>query len=409
MRGKVILFGAGATGRGHVGLLAYQAGYELVFVDKNPVLVEQLQSARRYTVRLYRGHGESFQEEHVTGYRTYLATERATVAEEIVDADLVLTAVFDQNLPDVAETIALAAQACLKVGRTRPVNFIACENMMDSSSTLGRQVMELLDSETRRYAEEYFGFPDCMISRVVPRPEPDPLFIITEDYNEWTARLEAFKGAPLAGLNALELVSDCDLVGNQTARLERKLFIHNGGHAICGYVGYQRGHRYIHEAVADPVVAAHVGGALDELGEVVRRKHGFPAESIESYKADLVRRGSIAEMRDEIRRVVRDPIRKLSNRERLVAPALLAVEYGLPRGWIVRGIVAALKYGAGMTELLSDPQALQLGKMLGDRNETGKLTAYPTALAGVLKKVCGIPSDSPLITEIQATWEGWSL
>ena len=49
-------------------------------------------------------------------------------------------------------------------------------------------------------------------------------------------------------------------------------------------------------------------------------------------------------MRDEILRVVRDPIRKLSPRERLVAPAQLAVEYDLPRRWIVKAIVAALHY-----------------------------------------------------------------
>ena len=145
-----------------------------------------------------------------------------------------------------------------------------------------------------------------MISRVVPRPEPDPLVIVAEDYNEWTARAEAFKGAKPAALTALELVD------NQTARLERKLFIHNGGHAVCGYFGFHRGHEFIHEAVADPVVPSTSSGALDEIGEVVERKHGFSAESIDAYKRDLCRRGAIAEMRDEILRVVRDPIRKLS-------------------------------------------------------------------------------------------------
>ena len=124
-----------------------------------------------------------------------------------------------------------------------------------------------------------------MISRVVPRPEPDPLVIVAEDYNEWTARAEAFRGEKPAALAALELVD------NQTARLERKLFIHNGGHAVCGYLAFHRGHRYIHEAVADPEVAGPVVGALDELGEVVRRKWGFSTESIDEYKADFCRRG----------------------------------------------------------------------------------------------------------------------
>jgi len=387
MARKVVLFGAGATGRGHVGLLAWQAGFQLVLVDKLPGLVDILRKAGRYTVRLYGGKSQPYDEKQVSGFRVYPALEREAIAAEIVDADLVLTAVFDQNLADVAQTLALAVSARRRARRQTPLNVIACENMMDSSSTLGRHVRGLLTGEDLAYLDRWIGFPDCMISRVVPRPEPDPLLIITEDYNEWTARAEAFKGEKPAGLDALELVT------NQTARLERKLFIHNGGHAVCGYVGFHRGCQYIHQAVADPVVLRHVAGALDELGEVVRIKHGFSSASIDAYKSDLGRRGAVPEMRDEVLRVVRDPIRKLSSKERLVAPALLAVGYGLPRGWIVRGIVAALKYCHP-----SDAQSLALRKKL---EEDG--------LPSVLSEVCAIPTSSPLQAEILSAWQDWDL
>jgi len=381
MSDKIVIFGAGATGRGHVGLLAAQAGFQLVFVDKKPELVEALRRSGQYVVKLYGGRR---QEITVSRYRVHFYEERQAIAEEIRDAALMLTAVFDQNLPDVARTIALAVSACRRSGRTGPLNCIACENMMDSSSTLGRHVRGLLGPEDLAWCDQFVGFPDCMISRVVPRPEPDPLVIVAEDYNEWTVRAEAFKGPKPAGLGCLELVE------NQTARLERKLFVHNGGHAVCGYVGFHRGHKYIHEAVADPVVAEHVHGALDELGEVVRRRHGFSAESIHQYKQDLCRRGAVPEMRDEILRVVRDPIRKLSPRERLVAPAKLAVEYGLPRRWIVRGIVAALRYSHP-----GDPQSLQLGRRLSSEG-----------LQSVLREVCQVEPQSPLGEEIDKTSEG---
>jgi mannitol-1-phosphate 5-dehydrogenase len=384
MAEKIVVFGAGATGRGHVGLLAWQAGYEIVFVDKKPDLVARLQEAGCYKVRLF---GDSYQEIDVYGYRVYHALDRAAIAQEVAEAALVLTAVFDDNLADVAETLALAVTACRTSGRKTPLNCIACENMMDSSSTLGRHVHTHLGAEDRAYAEQYWGFPDCMISRIVPRPEPDPLVIIAEDYNEWTARAEAFKGDKPARLETLELVD------NQPARLERKLFIHNGGHAVCGYIGFHRGCTYIHEAVADPVVGAHVGGALDELGAVVRRKHTFSGASIDAYKADLGRRGKVAELADVILRVVRDPIRKLSARERLVAPALLAVEYDLPRRWIVKGIVAALKY-----QHPGDPQSLRLADKLAEQG-----------LEPTLIEICQIDRDSPLMTEIVETWHAWDL
>jgi mannitol-1-phosphate 5-dehydrogenase len=315
----------------------------------------------------------------------YHHAQREAIAREVVDAELVLTAVFDPNLPDVAQTLARAVRQARAAGRRRPLNCVACENMMDSSSTLGGHVKSLLTGADLDYAEEWLGFPDCMISRVVPRPEPDPLVILTEDYNEWTARAEAFKGVKPAALTALELVN------NQTARLERKLLIHNGGHAICGYFGYHRGHQFIHQAVADPFVVEHVVGALDEIGEVVRRRHGFSAETINEYKADLGRRGAIAELKDQILRVVRDPIRKLSPRERLIAPAMMAEGYGSPRAWVVKGIVAALKYSHP-----NDTQSLQLA---ADIRNLG--------LEATLEKVSGLPRDSKLTGEIVGEFQHW--
>ena len=159
------------------------------------------------------------------------------------------------------------------------------------------------------------------------------------------------------GIDALLPVED------QAAYLERKLFIHNGGHAVCGYFGFHMGHRYIHEAVADARVARVVGHAIDELGDVILHKHPFFGESvIRKYKADLGVRGAVAEMKDEVLRVVRDPIRKLSPRERLVAPAMYASEHGLAFNWISKGIAAALRYSHP-----NDPQSLTLSSKLASQ------------------------------------------
>jgi mannitol-1-phosphate 5-dehydrogenase len=383
MHGKIVIFGSGATGRGHIGLLAWLAGFEIVFVDNRNDLVETLHRVGHYKVKVY---GVRDQEFNVSGFRVYPSEERLAIANEIVGASLVLTAVFDQNLSDVAKTIALAISACRLAGRRSPLNCIACENMMDSSSVLGKFVKIFVSEEDRDYCEKYFGFPDCMISRVVPQPRNDPLTLVTEDYNEWTVRAEAFKGEKPPALDVMELVD------NQTARLERKLFIHNGGHAVCGYFGFHRGHIYVHEAVKDPYVVKHVLGALNELGEIVRVKHGFSRESIDNYKQDLVRRGGIAELQDEILRVIRDPIRKLSSKERLVAPALEAETNGLPHEWIIKGIVAALHY-----KHENDLQSIDLAKMIEN-----------SGLGSVLENVCKINPGSSSYNKIIHEWQAWA-
>ena len=57
-----------ATGQGHVGLLAWQAGFDIVFVDKKTAAGRIAPPPGRYTVKIY---GEETQEIAVSGYRVY--------------------------------------------------------------------------------------------------------------------------------------------------------------------------------------------------------------------------------------------------------------------------------------------------------------------------------------------------
>jgi len=105
------------------------------------------------------------------------------------------------------------------------------------------------------------------------------------------------------------------------------------------------------------------------------------------------RRGAIPEMRDQVLRVVRQPLRKLGGQERLIGPARLAPQYGLPRDHIVRGIVAALKYYHP-----DDLQSVEMRSLIaGD------------GVKGLLCKVSQLPPGDPLITEVEQAWAAWRL
>lgn len=383
MRNTIVVFGSGATGRAHIGLLAWQAGFEIVFVDKKKDLVDRLRKEGSYRVDV---HGKDVQEVRVTGFQVYSSEERDRIADVIVNSCLVLTSVFDQNLPDVAKTIALAGSKCRLSRREDPLNFIACENMANSSSSLKKSVLERIKAEEDLdYVKRTFGFPDCMISRVVPQPEDDPLRLVTEDYNEWTVDEFAFLGEKPARLRPLTLVK------NQAARLERKLYVHNGGHATAGYFAYHRGWEYIHEALTDPLVVKQTVGALDELGEVVIHKHNFDPVEINEYKDDLKRRGALAALKDRVDRVIRDPLRKLSPSERLVAPALYAEEHGLDNHYLARSIAAAARYNEA-----HDLQSMKLKEMIA-----------ADGLPAALHEIGGIPVDSSLMGKIVDAWQQW--
>ncbi len=380
MTGRVVVFGAGAAGRGLIGLLFSRAGYDIVFVDIKDELVAALKRHGRYDVLLHRIAGGQ-ETAGVSGFSVYRASDREAIAAEIATADLVLTAVFAQNLPDVARTVALGVGRCRAAGREQPLNCIACENMKKSSSTLRGYVHELLDEDGGRFLDRSVGFPDCMINRVVPSPS-DPLYIETEDYCEWTLERQAFKGVFPAPIGFIEPVD------NQAARLDRKLMVYNGSHAATAYFGHGAGHEWIHEAVGDPAVASEVEGALGELAAVVQRHHGFSPASMDNYKRDFWLRCRNPGLKDRITRIARQPVRKLGGNERFIAPAKLAGEYGLPRVHIVRAIASALAYREE-----ADAQSVELAERLAR-----------DGMRATLREVGGLERDDPLVGEVAREW-----
>lgn len=46
----VVIIGAGASGRGHMGQHARESGYELIFLEKDKTLVETLRKEGSYKV-----------------------------------------------------------------------------------------------------------------------------------------------------------------------------------------------------------------------------------------------------------------------------------------------------------------------------------------------------------------------
>jgi mannitol-1-phosphate 5-dehydrogenase len=360
----LVLFGAGMTGRGQVAQLAAEDGWRLTLVDRDAALVNALRRAGAYTVRLLSAQG--VREVPIAGYQALHTSEAGPVTEAVSAADLVVTSVLEPNLPEVASTLSWALEQRLRHGSGEPLNIIAAENMSNSSSILGQHVLAALPPDLHDLSRHLLGFPDSMIARVVP-VAADPLVISGEAYSEWTADRGAAVGEPPA-LAGLEWVS------NQTARLERKLFIHNTGHAVCGYHGWLAGYQFIHEAAGDPAIMGAIRAATAQSGAGVAAEHGFSAADIAAYCDNLAERLVIADLPDDIRRVIRQPIRKLGPRERLLGPLVLCERHGLPAEALCRAIAAVLA-----SRMDGDDQFARLAEAtarLGPVGALAELTGY---------------------------------
>ena len=94
---KAVHFGAGNIGRGFIGLLLYQSGYQTCFVDVNEEVVDLLNAKQHYRVKLAEASGKELLVENVRAINSVKNPE--LVVDEVGSADIVTAAVGANILP----------------------------------------------------------------------------------------------------------------------------------------------------------------------------------------------------------------------------------------------------------------------------------------------------------------------
>ncbi len=158
-------FGAGNIGRGFIGQLLHESGYDIVFVDVRDDVVEALKTEGRYDVILADESERHVPVDRVTALHS--ARDAEEVTQRIAEADLVTTAVGPSILPVIAPAIAEGLLERVRAGGA-PVNVIACENMVGASQALRGHVMEHVPEESAGAVDEIAGFPNAAVDRIVP-------------------------------------------------------------------------------------------------------------------------------------------------------------------------------------------------------------------------------------------------
>jgi mannitol-1-phosphate 5-dehydrogenase len=134
------------------------------------------------------------------------------------------------------------------------------------------------------------------------------------------------------------------------AYVDRKLFIHNLGHAAAAYLGYAHNSKlvYIHEALDIPAVCHEVRRAMEQSAQALNREHRgeLSQEGLREHIDDLLRRFRNKELGDTIFRVGRDLYRKLDKSDRIVGALLLAEKWKLACDAIAKVFAAACSFNA---------------------------------------------------------------
>lgn len=371
--GRIVIIGAGATGRGQLGQVAYSAGWTVAYIERDRGLVDVLKQSGRFTVGLA---GERVVDLEVSNFQVF-HTSDAGGSQAIADADILATAVLPTNLQSTVSTIAEGLKLRRALSVVKPLNVIACENMERSSGTLKRYLQAGAPDLDWAWVEQRVGFPDAMVARAVPVPKDDPLYLLAEATQEWSVDRQGLV-EPMPRLEGMTLSE------NQGAALERKLYIKNTGHFSIGILGFRKGYALMDQAARDPEVFALVDQVTRESAWAVATKHRFDRTWLEDYRATFLEQMKSPFLPDEVSRVMREPMRKLTREERLVGPAMLACELGGKHQGLAKMIAFALAL-----DNLADAQCRELKARLAGEGPKKTIAA-----------VCGVPESHPLSAEI---------
>ena len=368
---RAIQFGAGNIGRGFIGAVLSEAGYHVVFADVNMEVIDRINKDGAYTVHIMDVESRDVRISNISG----VDSGGGEIVDEIVRAEIITTAVGLRILPFIAPAIAKGIAARRAAGVGEPLNVIACENGIRATSQLREEVYKHLSTEEAAWCDAHVGFADCSVDRIVPPVRSEnPIDVVVERFFEWNVERAAFKGAvpEIPGMNPAD---------NLIAYIERKLFTLNTGHAITAYLGRMKGYMTICQSISDEHIHTIVKAAMRESGRGLVALYGFDRDAHFAYIDKIIGRFRNPYLCDDVTRVGREPLRKLSAGDRLVRPILTARRYGIGTPDLLLGVGAALHY-----DNPEDVQSVEMRRLVEKEG-----------VKAALARIASLPDTDPLL------------
>jgi mannitol-1-phosphate 5-dehydrogenase len=306
---SILIIGAGAVGRGFVAPLFATRRVAVDFLDTDPELVGRLSRRNSYLTAVANTQGHEL---------TQVVYRHMFSPPEVVEAGL-YDAVF----------------VCTGVRQ-----FLTCADLVrDARATYVLENLRSAPVQLRALAGHdriWFGIPDVIVSCTAPLEllARDPLCVVAES------------GDLVLERDARPMESSAGLIWADPSELERrwacKLFIHNAAHAVAAFLGMLAGHDFVHQAMADDRICTVVERAIRTLTCAIIVRRLADRASATAYMERELRRFRNAFLHDPIRRVARDPLRKLGADDRLMQGLRLVLAARQDSGPMITGIAAGL-------------------------------------------------------------------
>ena len=310
---RLMIIGAGRTGRGFLGRLAAEEKIPLIFVDKDRKTVENLEKARQdggFWVRFY---GNEKEPVRVSDYQVCTPDQA-----DFSCVDLILVSVGSSNLCEVGTWLKE------NLPDNRPVYIITCENASGPADQLQKAI----------------GLPDVHVSEAA-------VFCTTDFCGDMDIVSEAYPYLPYDGERLAGFdpgIAAFRAEKNFGNFLRRKIYTYNSASGIIAYIGWLYGYQDYAEAANDPRILELLDRNYAAINRAICKEFGYDESDQEEFARLSKKKFTNRAITDSISRNARDPLRKLGPEERIVGPLTLLKKHGEDTSVLAKTAAAALLY-----------------------------------------------------------------
>tara|TARA_R110002020_G_scaffold27424_7_gene88362 strand:- start:842 stop:1756 length:915 start_codon:yes stop_codon:yes gene_type:complete len=290
---------------------------------------------------------------------------------------------------------------------------MSCDNLPENGHVARGTVLglaRLIDPELADWIAEEVAFPNSMVDCITPATGAreidlvrsqfaivDAAPVVCEPFRQWVMEDTFPQGRPALEKVGVEFVRD-------VAPYElMKLRILNGGHAAIAYSSALLGHHFVHDAMADPLIAGFLAKLTVE--EILPTVPVIEGVSLTDYIALVARRFSNPALGDTIPRLCLDG----SNRQpKFILPTIEArLASGQPIDGLALEVALWAHYCAGLRDdgaamEIDDPNAARLReRALAARSDPREFLAMPDIFGGLAQSPTFVDAFTAALGRLQ--------
>ncbi|MGK6322165.1 mannitol dehydrogenase family protein [Sphingomonas sp. DT-51] len=262
------------------------------------------------------------------------------------------------------------------------LTLVSCDNLAHNGAALAASLgawLDHSDPSLRAWFEAECACPSTMVDRIVPAARDEDLArtaaaiglydaaaVTTEPFMQWVIGDQFATRRPRWELAGAQLVAD-------VAPYEfAKLRMLNGAHSAFAYLGLERGHQFVHQAVADPAIRATVEPLMRD--EAAASLTPAPGQDLDAYADALLARFANPALPHALLQIAMDGSQKIPQRWLATLRASAAAGRRCPA--TLTALAAWLRHVRGDGAPVNDPMAERLAALWREVGESGIVAAF---------------------------------